>query len=194
MPTEMELVLEQTQQGTSHEVLVDLTIEFLSSRFSMKDMEDADVILDIRIKHERNRISISQSYYIEKKQTCITSSTIKSEFVAFIAVGKEAEWLKNLILEISLWPKPIAHISISCDSATTLAKDYSQMYNEKSRHLGVRHRMIHELIMKWVVSIEFVRSQQNLDDHLTKALVRDLVLKSAKGTSLNVTPPNWIAT
>ncbi|GJU04331.1 zinc finger, CCHC-type containing protein [Tanacetum coccineum] len=34
------------------QVQVDLTKEFLSSRFSMKDMGDADVILGIRIKHE----------------------------------------------------------------------------------------------------------------------------------------------
>ncbi|GKD60277.1 zinc finger, CCHC-type containing protein, partial [Tanacetum coccineum] len=39
---------------------------FLSSMFSMKDMREADVILGIRIKHESNRISISQSHYIEK--------------------------------------------------------------------------------------------------------------------------------
>ncbi|GKE42138.1 hypothetical protein Tco_1469422, partial [Tanacetum coccineum] len=165
---------------------VDLTKEFLSSRFSMKDMGETDVIFVFLL----GGCAIS---YTSKKQTCITSSIAKSEFVALVAAGKEAEWLKNLILEISLWPKPIAHISISCDSATTLAKAYSQMYNEKSRHLGVRHRMIHELIMNGVVSIEFVRLQQDLDDHLTKALVRDLVLKSAKGTRLNVTPPNWIA-
>ncbi|GJT06642.1 hypothetical protein Tco_0841104 [Tanacetum coccineum] len=36
--------------------------------------------------------------------------------------GKEAEWLKNLILEIPLWSKPIAHISIRCDCVATLAK------------------------------------------------------------------------
>ncbi|GJW03735.1 zinc finger, CCHC-type containing protein [Tanacetum coccineum] len=45
---------------------VDLTNEFLSSRFSMKDMGEANVILSIRIKHESNGIAISQSYYIEK--------------------------------------------------------------------------------------------------------------------------------
>ncbi|GKD06185.1 zinc finger, CCHC-type containing protein, partial [Tanacetum coccineum] len=47
-------------------VLVDLTKEFLSSRFSMKDMGEADVILGIRIKHESNGIAISRSHYIEK--------------------------------------------------------------------------------------------------------------------------------
>ncbi|GJZ20214.1 hypothetical protein Tco_0556804, partial [Tanacetum coccineum] len=45
---------------------VDLTKEFLSSRFSMKDMGKVVVILGIRIKHESNGIAISQSYCIEK--------------------------------------------------------------------------------------------------------------------------------
>ncbi|GJS87686.1 hypothetical protein Tco_0770322 [Tanacetum coccineum] len=36
-------------------------------------------------------------------QTCITSLTMKYEFVAFADVGKEAERLKCLILDISLW-------------------------------------------------------------------------------------------
>nr|GFB21309.1 zinc finger, CCHC-type [Tanacetum cinerariifolium] len=85
---------------------VDLTKEFLSVRFSMKDMREADVIL--------------------------------------------------------------APIFIRCDSAATLAKAYSQMCNGKSRHLGVGHSMIRELITNGVVSIEFVRSQQNIAGHLTK--------------------------
>ncbi|GKF37084.1 hypothetical protein Tco_0113842 [Tanacetum coccineum] len=58
--------------------------------------------------------------WASKKQTCITSSTMESEFLALAIVGKEAEWLKKLILEISLWSKPIAPISILCDSASTL--------------------------------------------------------------------------
>ncbi|GJT63596.1 zinc finger, CCHC-type containing protein [Tanacetum coccineum] len=45
---------------------VDLIKEFLSLKFSMKDMGEADVILGIRIKHGSNRIAISQSHYIEK--------------------------------------------------------------------------------------------------------------------------------
>nr|GEY98649.1 zinc finger, CCHC-type [Tanacetum cinerariifolium] len=55
-------------------------------------------------------------------------------------------------------------------NAATLAKAYGQMYNGKSRHLGVRHNMMRELIMNGVVSIKFVRSQQNLADHLMKGL------------------------
>ncbi|GKD37340.1 hypothetical protein Tco_1257547 [Tanacetum coccineum] len=92
--------------------------------------------------------------------------------------------LATVIHEIPIWNKPIAPIFIHCDSAATLAKAYSQMYNGKSRHLGVRHNMIRELIMNVVISIEFVRSQQNLVDHLTKGLARDLVNKSVIGMGL----------
>ncbi|GJZ48374.1 hypothetical protein Tco_0602206 [Tanacetum coccineum] len=76
--------------------------------------------------------------WASKKQTCITGSTMESEFVALAAAGKEAEWLRNLIHEIPIWPKPIAPISIRCDSAPIMAKAYSQIYNGKSRHLGVQ--------------------------------------------------------
>ncbi|GJZ48171.1 zinc finger, CCHC-type containing protein, partial [Tanacetum coccineum] len=116
--------------------------------------------------------------WASKKQTCIIGSTMESEFVALAAAGKEAEWLRTLIHEIPIWPKPIALISIHYDSAATLAKAYSQIYNGKYRHLGARHSMIMELILNGVNSIEFIWSQHNLADHLTKGLARDLVIKS----------------
>ena len=107
---------------------------------------------------------------------------MESEFVALAAANKEAEWLRNLIYEIPLWPKPISPISIRCDSVATLAKAYSQVYNGKCRHLGVNYGMIRELIMNGVISVDFVRTQQNLINHLTKGLCRDLVHKVAAGT------------
>nr|GEU40480.1 zinc finger, CCHC-type [Tanacetum cinerariifolium] len=119
--------------------------------------------------------------WASKKKTCITSSTMESEFVALAAAGKEAEWLRNLIHEIPIWPKLIAPISIRCDSAPTMAKAYSQIYNGKSRQLGVRHSIVRELIKNGVISIKFVRTQHNLADHLTNGLARDLVNKSVKG-------------
>ncbi|GJX74650.1 zinc finger, CCHC-type containing protein [Tanacetum coccineum] len=86
--------------------------------------------------------------WASKKQKCITSSTMESEVVALAAAGKEAEWLRNLIHDIPIWPKPITPISIRCDSVLTMAKAYSQVYIGKSRYLGVRHSMIRKLITK----------------------------------------------
>nr|GEU82411.1 hypothetical protein [Tanacetum cinerariifolium] len=142
------------------QVQVDLTKKFLSSRFSMKDMRDADIIpvstpmdtsekimpnngkvvsqleyfmvidcpmyvimctrLDIAFvvgKLSRYtttlkiiRLQVAGYSFLEEgviswasnKQTCIKSSTMEYEFVALAHAGKEAEWLRNVILEIPL--------------------------------------------------------------------------------------------
>ncbi|XP_074314899.1 secreted RxLR effector protein 161-like [Silene latifolia] len=122
--------------------------------------------------------------WASKKQTCITSSTMESEFIALAVAGKEAEWLRNLVYEIPVWPKPIPPISIHCDSSATLAKAYSEVYNGKSRHLGVRHSAVRELITHGTISVDFVRTHHNLADHLTKGLAKDLVIKSVIGMGL----------
>ncbi|GJU28339.1 zinc finger, CCHC-type containing protein [Tanacetum coccineum] len=213
---------------------VDLTKEFLSSRLSMKDMGEADVIFGIRIKHESNGIPISQSHYIEKvlkkfnyfdctpvstlmdtseklvnnngqtvSQLEYTSNPSTQHWQAIQWVLKYLKKTMDYSLIYTGYPSVLegytnaswinntednsstsAPISIRCDSAATLAKACSQMYNGKSRHLGVKHSMIRELIMNGVVSIEFVRSQQSLADHLMKGLARDLVLKSIEGIGL----------
>nr|GEX91945.1 hypothetical protein [Tanacetum cinerariifolium] len=119
--------------------------------------------------------------YIDASWISNTEDNSSTSGWVFLHAGKEAEWLKNLLLEIPLWVKHMAPIFIRYDSAATLAKAYSQMYDGKSRHLGVRHSIIRELIINGMISIEFVRSQQNLADHLTKGLSRDLVIKSAEG-------------
>ena len=45
--------------------------------------------------------------WASKKQTCISHSMIESEFIALVATSKEAEWLRNMLLGIELWPQLI---------------------------------------------------------------------------------------
>ena len=119
-----------------------------------------------------------------KKQTCITDSTMAAEFVALGSASKEAEWLKDLLYEIPLWPKPMSPISIHCDSESTIARAYSHVYNGKSRHIGLRHSYVRQLISDGIITVDYVRSSQNLADPLTKGLTRDLIYKTSKGMGL----------
>ena len=74
-----------------------------------------------------------------KKQSCISHSTMESEFIAMASAGKEAEWLRNMLYDIELWPQPMSTISIYCDRQKTMSKAYSKIYNGKSRHISLRH-------------------------------------------------------
>ncbi|KAL0437670.1 UNVERIFIED_CONTAM: hypothetical protein Sradi_0474900 [Sesamum radiatum] len=54
--------------------------------------------------------------WTSKKQTCSTHSTMEVKFVALAAASKEVEWLRNLLLDIKLWPQPMPTISLLCNS------------------------------------------------------------------------------
>ena len=107
-----------------------------------------------------------------KKQTCITHSTMESDFIALAATGKEAEWLRNLLLDIKLWPQPMPAISLHCDSEATISRAFNKIYNGKSRHISLRHVYIRQLISGGLITIVYVRSCNNLADPLIKALER----------------------
>jgi hypothetical protein len=52
--------------GTSLDVIKE-TKDFLSSSFEMKDLEEADVILNIKLLREGNDgVTLVQSHYVEK--------------------------------------------------------------------------------------------------------------------------------
>ena len=92
--------------------------------------------------------------------------------------------MASLLLEVPIWPKPMSPLSVHCDSKSTLSKVYSHVYNGKSRHIGLRHAYVHQLIKDGVITVDFVQSNENLADSLTKSLARDLVLKTSRGMGL----------
>ncbi|GKA00263.1 hypothetical protein Tco_0672813 [Tanacetum coccineum] len=119
-----------------------------------------------------------------KKQSCLADSTMAAEFVAVAPCCKEAEWLRDLLINIPLWPKPMPPISVHCDSQSTLSRAYNQLYNGKSRHIGLRHRQVNQLINDGVITVSFLRSSKNLADPFTKGLPRKLIESTSQGIGL----------
>ena len=54
------------------------------------------------------------------------------------------------------------------------------MYNGKSRYIHRRHNTIGQLLSNGVISLDYVKSKENIVDSLTKGLYRELVEKSFK--------------
>ena len=75
-------------------------------------------------------------------------------------------------------------ICIHCDSQSAIGRAQSNMYNGKSRHIRRRYNTIKQLISTGVISIDYVRSKDNIADPLTKGLNRELVEKSLRGMRL----------
>ena len=109
---------------------------------------------------------------------------MESEFIALDKSGEEAEWLRQFLEDIPGWPKPVSAISIHCDSQSAIGRAQSVMYNGKSRHIRRRHNTIRQLLSTGVISIDYIKSKDNIADPLTKGLNRELVARSSKGMRL----------
>lgn len=109
---------------------------------------------------------------------------MESEFIALAAAGKEAEWLRNMLLDIKLWPKPMPAILLRCDSQATMSRAYSNIYNGKSRHISLRHEYVRQIINDGIITIVYIRSSNNLADPFTKALTREMVRSTSVGMGL----------
>ncbi|GKB09448.1 retrovirus-related pol polyprotein from transposon TNT 1-94 [Tanacetum coccineum] len=57
------------------------------------------------------------------------ASWITSSIDSKSTTGKEAEWLRKMLLDIELWSQPMPAISLQCDSQSTLSRAYNKVYN-----------------------------------------------------------------
>ena len=75
-------------------------------------------------------------------------------------------------------------ICIHFDSQSSIGRAQNSMYNGKSRHIRHRHNTIRQLLSIGVISLDYVRSKDNIVDPLTKGLNRELVEKSLRRMGL----------
>ncbi|PHT27394.1 hypothetical protein CQW23_33004 [Capsicum baccatum] len=109
---------------------------------------------------------------------------MESEFIALDKAGEEAEWLRNFLEDIPYWPKLVAPVCIHCDSQAAIGRAGSMMYNGKSRHIHRRYNTIRELLFSGIITIDYVKSKDNVSDPLTKGLHREGVERTSKGMGL----------
>ena len=111
---------------------------------------------------------------------------MESEFIALDKCKEEVEWLCRFLEDIPRWPKVVPPICIHCDSQSAIERAQSNMYNSKSRHICRRHNTIKQLLSTGLISMDYVKSKDNIIDPLTKRLNRELVEKSLRGMGLKL--------
>lgn len=109
---------------------------------------------------------------------------MESEFIALDKAGEEAEWLRNFLEDIPNWPRPVPAICIHCDSQAAIGRAQNHIYNGKSRHIRRRHNTVRQLLSNGIMTIDYIKSIENLADPFTKGLTREKVYKSSRGMGL----------
>ena len=67
-------------------------------------------------------------------------------------------------------------------AAISIAKN--KTFNGKNKHIHLRHEVVKQLLKNEIISIDYVKSEVNLADPLTKPLGRKLILETSSGMGL----------
>ena len=110
------------------------------------------------------------------KQTILTRSTMEAELTALDTATVEAEWLRELLMDLPIVEKPIPAISMNCDNQTVIIKVNSSKDNMKSsRHVKRRLKSVRKMRNSGVIALDYVQTAKNLADQFTKGLSRNVI-------------------
>jgi hypothetical protein len=87
----------------------------------------------------------------------------------------EAEWLRELLMDLPIVEKPIQAIVMNCDNQTVIIKMNNSKDNMKSsRHVKRRLKSGRKLKNIGVIALDYINTTKNLADQFTKGLSRNV--------------------
>jgi hypothetical protein len=105
-----------------------------------------------------------------QKQRIVALSSCESEYVAATTAACQAIWLARLLGEIKEEATGTTVLNVDNKSAISLSKN--PVFHERSKHIDIRYHFIRECVEDGKILMQFVRSEEQLADMLTKALGR----------------------
>ena len=88
----------------------------------------------------------------------------------------EAEWLRELLMDLLIVEKSIPAILMNCDNQTVIVKMNSLKDNMKSsRHVKRWLKSIRKLRNSRVIALDYVQMTKNLADQLIEGLSRNVI-------------------
>jgi hypothetical protein len=105
-----------------------------------------------------------------KKQSSTSRSSCESEYRPLAQCSCEAIWLRRLLNELRILDdKPT---SIYCDNQSSIKLSYNPVFHEKSKHFQIDYHFTQQKVEDNSIKVEFISSQEQPADILTKPLGR----------------------
>jgi len=110
---------------------------------------------------------------------------MEAELTALEIASTEAEWLRELMMDLPVVEKPIPAILINCDNQTVTTKVKNSQDNMKSnKHVKRRLKSVRKLRSSGVIAVEYIQTAKNLADPSTKGLSRTVIDNASKEMGL----------
>jgi hypothetical protein len=122
------------------------------------------------------------------KRTILSRSTMEAELTALDTAIVDADWLHELLMDLSIVEKPLLVILMNYDNQTVIVKVDNLKNNMKSsRHIKRRLKFIRKMRNSGVITLDYIHTEKNLTDLFTKGLSRNMIDTISKEMSLRPT-------
>ena len=113
---------------------------------------------------------------------------MEAELTALDTATVEADWLRQLLNDLSVVDKPVPAILMNCDNQTVIIKVNSSKDNMKSsRHIKRRLAFVRKMRNSGVIALDYIQTAKNLVDPFTKGLSRNVIDIASKEMGLRPT-------
>ena len=103
-----------------------------------------------------------------QKQKTVALSSCEAEFMAATAAACHVLWLRSLLAEIiGAEPKPV---KMFVDNKSAIALMKNPMFHGRIKHIDTRFHFIWECVEEGKIIVEFIRTEEQRVDSLTKTL------------------------
>eukprot|EP00253_Pinus_taeda_P004145 PITA_04145 len=102
------------------------------------------------------------------KQQSVALSSAEAEYMATSLASCEAIWLRKMLF--GLFGQPLRPSVISCDNQSCIKLTKNPVFHDWSKHIGIRYHFIRDYVQKGAVKLEYISTDEQVADILTKAL------------------------
>ncbi len=105
-----------------------------------------------------------------KRQSIVTTSTTKAEYVAVCEATKKAIWLKRLLEDMDCEQKSATVLFEDNNSAR--AQTENPLHYKRTKHVDIAYHFTRQMVSEEVVKLVRINSEDQVADLLTKPLVK----------------------
>ena len=105
-----------------------------------------------------------------KKKNIIALSSTEAKYIAQTHAAKEALWMRAFIEEI--WGTTKTPMTINCDNQGVIALAKDNKFHSHTKHINLQYHFIHEAVEDSKISVNYIPTDQNVSDVLTKLLTK----------------------
>ena len=108
--------------------------------------------------------------WLSRKQKSVALSSSEAEYMAAGQASCEAIWLRKILH--GLFDLELGPTVIHCDNQSCIKLTENLVFHERTKHISIKYHFIRDWVQKGVVKLEYISTDEQVADILTKSLPR----------------------